>query len=273
MGKRCSSPFLFNSLNGVVPRNPLSLHNLVCIAFIIHGVLLCAGDIKINPGPTNTRAGASKDLSDDSNILQEIRTGLKALNSKMDKVLEEITEIKQRVDTLEMSNAELKLENTNLRKLIEDVTINADKSEAQNRRSNLIIHGIPDSKNETWEETESKLKTFLKQDLDIDADDVSFERVHRLPSYAEVRPVIAKLTRYKDKENVLRVWRKKDPKPDIRIAEDFTKRIRTIRTKLVPHMLKAREAGKRASLRYDKLVIDGKTFMYDTNSDEIKECT
>ena len=47
----------------------------------------------------------------------------------------------------------------------------------------------------------------------------------------------------------------------------YTDRVKTARRELGKHMIAARNNGKCASIRYDKLVIDNTVFRYDGEND------
>ena len=55
---------------------------------------------------------------------------------------------------------------------------------------------------------------------------------------------------------------------DIRIGEDFPDRVRKQRSLLYPFMKEALDSGKKASLRYDKLYVDGKIFRFDESKNQ-----
>ena len=84
---------------------------------------------------------------------------------------------------------------------------------SQSMRNNLVFGNIPEWKPETWEESESALRSFLHDKLKLANDLVSatciqFERVHRMGEYSRnnryPRKLIAKFASYKDKEDVRR---------------------------------------------------------------------
>ena len=54
------------------------------------------------------------------------------------------------------------------------------------------------------------------------------------------------------------------------IAEDLSQRVRGIRKALTPYLKTARNQGKRATMVYDHLLIEGKKFVLDKNK-ELKE--
>lgn len=58
-----------------------------------------------------------------------------------------------------------------------------DKLEVDSRGNNLRILGIEGSMNEPWKETESKVRNFVKPDLNMpEMENVEIERAHRMRS-------------------------------------------------------------------------------------------
>jgi hypothetical protein len=55
---------------------------------------------------------------------------------------------------------------------------------------------------------------------------------------------------------------------DVFVGEDFSKRVRDIRKKLTPHLKKAKEEGKKATIVYDYLLVDSKRYTVN-ESDEL----
>ena len=133
---------------------------------------------------------------------------------------------------------------------------------------------------ETWEETETKVRTYIKDELGIESENIQIERAHRPPGKYKPRPVIAKFSFYKDKNKILRKYKDKvktkrengtlrSDEETVRISEDFPENVRRIRKLLIPFMKDAIESGKRAYLRFDKLVIDGATYVYREETQDI----
>ena len=48
----------------------------------------------------------------------------------------------------------------------------------RSRQNNIRVNGIPENQNETWEETENKLKVLIKEELKIEKE-IVIERAHR----------------------------------------------------------------------------------------------
>jgi len=54
------------------------------------------------------------------------------------------------------------------------------------------------------------------------------------------------------------------------VREDYTERVQLHRRELTKTLIEARNQGKYALLRFDKLIIDGDTYMYNDTDDTIK---
>ncbi|XP_070554706.1 uncharacterized protein [Ptychodera flava] len=116
----------------------------------------------------------------------------------------------------------------------------------------------------------SKVRSLISEKLGIDGQCIEFDRVHRLASArSRPQPIIAKFNRYQQRKQVYEAAKVlKDT--EFKVTEDFTKRVRDIRRKLGHHLAAARAEGKRAFLSYDKLKIDGTTYIYDNACDDIR---
>ena len=89
--------------------------------------------------------------------------------------------------------------------------------EDRSRRNNLRIDGIVEDDNETWDESETKVRQIIRNDLDIeDADNIQIERAYRSGksngrdgSRNIKRTIIVRFLNYKDKEVILSKYRSK----------------------------------------------------------------
>ena len=143
-----------------------------------------------------------------------------------------------------------------LDKLEDRLRVQEDRS----RRNNLLFRGIEDAKGETWAESQSTILDFGAFFKLLDPKNPpEFDRVHRLGLFrqGQCRPIIARCTYYKEKVDLL--FKAKNLKgTPFSMAEDFSAETRDIRKELFPHLMEAREKGKKASFSTDKLKIDGK---------------
>ncbi|XP_070579019.1 uncharacterized protein [Ptychodera flava] len=178
--------------------------------------------------------------------MSEFREQLKQNTTKM-------TEMEANPSTfagLKTTLDELREENNQLKRANDDL-------ENRGRRNNLVFYGIEqDGTNESWDTSEKKVKSVLKNNLEI-TEDIEFERVHRItnaPLIRGARPIIAMFVKFKDKSNVLRNANKLK-NSNISISEDFSKRMRNIRSKLLMfrRSLLEENPALKTFIRYDKL--------------------
>ena len=135
--------------------------------------------------------------------------------------------------------------------------------ETYSRRDNLIFHGVHQDDKETCA---IKIKKLLRDSLQLDpqtVDDMCFQRCHRMPGKTKPTPIICRFANFNDRELV---WstRKKLKDTNLRISENFPDEIRNRRSALFPYMLAAIKADKKATLKYDKLLIEGQLYTVDS---------
>ena len=120
--------------------------------------------------------------------------------------------------------------------------------EDRSRRDNVIFWNLPEENYETNEMCEQKLKKELTQCFDeLKADNIHFERVHRLGKRQEGknRAVIAKMTYFKQKEYIMRNAKcLGKSKTKMTVCEDFSKETVDVRDKLF-------KAGKTAKQNFN----------------------
>ncbi|CAL9684648.1 unnamed protein product [Knipowitschia caucasica] len=137
-----------------------------------------------------------------------------------------------------------------------------DYIENQSRRNNIVITGLgPDRAEETWEQTEDKVKELITKNLKVEAP-VEIERAHRNGKFRaendRPRSIIVKLLRFKDKQLIMARARSLLKNTSIYINEDFSERVRKRRAELLPALKEARARGDYAVISYDRLVVKPK---------------
>ena len=200
---------------------------------------------------------------DEIKRVQEFKTSLEFSQGDIDCLKKELAELKSEMKTQLKSEGDLGERIRNVNESLVAETTRADYLEAQSRRSNLIFEGIrEESADESWAESEKKVKDLLEQKLGLSRD-IELERVHRIARKEDAagpirgspkpRAIIAKFIRFKDRSEVM-ANAKKLKGTNIYINEDFIDSVRKRRKELLPAMFEARKQGKIAFLRYDKLV-------------------
>ena len=267
-----------------------------------------SGDTEKNPGPrdnlrqsTLNMAGrsGSTDRSDSAATssshhspadegmaeptLKDVMQTLQCMHSKFDAIkddfkemkdcytslMAEMSELKNEVSDLKSANEELKKENGLLLSRLDEITRKTDDLEDRSKRNNLIIHGIPREKNEKWQDCEDLVREMIVDKLELSGE-LEFDRVHRLTSKDD-SPIVARCTFYKDKEAIMKA-KGKLKGSTVFIGHDFSRRVREVRKKLIPHLKTAKSQKKKATMVYDHLIVDGKKLGLDRDNN-LKEIT
>ena len=184
----------------------------------------------------------------------------------MNEMKESYNNLKTKVRNMKEVMSKPTEENNNLKTQLQDLARKTDDLECRSKRNNLIFYGIPRADNATSQDCEG-VRDLITDKLEL-ADDIEFDRVHRLSGKPN-SSVVARCSFYKHKELIMKE-RSKLKGSSIFIAKDFSPRVREIRKALTPHLKTARNQGKRETMIYDHLLIDGKKFILDKDN-ELKE--
>lgn len=249
-------------------------------------LLLLAGDVEENPGPTGTRAtaSASDEHCDLALALSELKSGqstllneMRALKTKLSKNDQILDTIQQRLSKIEQdcgSFVAIKTQVKGLETLAESqanqiaaLTSRVDEAEDRARRQNLIFYGLADADGETWAQSEKKVIDHCASHLQLTVETRDIERAHRLGTFCSERkrPVIVKFSHFKERERVL-VAGRRIKVPGISIAEDNSPSTRFSRKRLVDFGKSQNVAFK---LRYNKLIIGNDTYIFDSTSQKV----
>ena len=140
---------------------------------------------------------------------------------------------------------------------VKNLEAKTDDLENRSRRCNLCFDGVTEDTNESWSTTEKKIQDIITTKLNIQMDEFTIERAHRVGrrnATGKPRTIVAKFNSYKVKESILKS--KKGLKgTNVYVREDFSQKILAKRKELLPKMHEERRKGNIAFLRYDKLVV------------------
>ena len=136
-----------------------------------------------------------------------------------------------------------------------------------------MIIGLKESERESLADTEGKVTQLMVEVLEF-TQSIEMSGVRRIgrkiPGNDENRrhrPVMVTISQTRQRYDILEKARGSDKLSDmaVRICEDYSQEVRDTRKKLIPELVKAKNDGKRAHLRYDKLVIDSVTYKLGTD--------
>jgi chromosome segregation ATPase len=208
-----------------------------------------SNDIESNPGPeteTTTLAEMNKKLDKLDRILDR----LDDLDKKWQAVDRRVASLEEEVESTKatMENMETKLNKIDLvdgslknardelehaKQTIKSLQESMDEQEDRARRSNIIFDGVVGSPTEKWEEAERKVREVIREKLELEDDDIEFDRVHRIqngPKTNNSVPIIAKFNKFKDKQTVMSKMEKLK-KTGIYMHDDYCKNTRLLQNK------------------------------------------
>ena len=157
-----------------------------------------------------------------------------------------------------------------LESMIESYEKSAVMQESYDKRLNILIHGIKEDNDSSWEKhdtTVTKFQEFLKKGLKIDdPEDIEFVDIHRLPQYLVKkndwpfsRPIIVKLLTMHDKHLIFKsvkhlqsfnnVQKNEDQSvPYVYVTEHLPKKFQDQRKQLLPIFNDVRKNKKKSLL-------------------------
>ena len=203
---------------------------------------------------------------------------MKATTLRVDNLVKEVAELKY---SLEYSQKDIASQQTVLDKnIVEIQSITGELSnvkmsldaycnkttdlENRSRRNNIRIIGIPEKRNETWEESEVMVKAALTEKLVL-AQEPRIERAHRVGKPTQLngsaretpRHIVCRLYDWKEKQSILKQARIIKPS-GLYVHEDVAEATMAKRREQMPRLRQAKQEGKIAYFVLDKLVIKDK---------------
>ena len=86
---------------------------------------------------------------------------------------------------------ELRSDNQELKTQVTDLESKVAYLEGQSKRNNLMFHGIPESRDETWDDCEKAVRKILDRNLEMpnasDDSEVPIERAHCVGNTREIK--------------------------------------------------------------------------------------
>ncbi|XP_050715616.1 uncharacterized protein LOC126998200 [Eriocheir sinensis] len=143
--------------------------------------------------------------------------------------------------------------------------------EDYSRRSNVRISGMEErGATETWEQTAAAVTSLLEEKMQLPG--LVLERAHRVGVRrdARPRPIVARFSRYCDREAVMRNS-KKLRGTNIFVNDDLCAASQAVKNAQMPLLKQARAQGKVAFFRHTKLIIKDKTS--DVGVDRMRQST
>lgn len=194
------------------------------------------GDVSSNLLETEQRLNA--------NINEVEKRVIACVDAKFD-------EVNSRCDDLEMKVQQLQHESNKKSDQIKAL-------EMKINIHNILLFNFKDSERDE-DELLGCVISLCKNTLKVNVDNSDFEAVYRMGKKQEKkdRPVMVKLFSVKTKNDIIKA-RSTLKGTKIVISEDFPKEINDKRKELYPAMMAAKQQNKKAFIKVDKLMVDGK---------------
>ena len=106
-----------------------------------------------------------------------------SVNTRIDNLMKDVQSVKSSLEFTQAQVEELITSDLRVKEVkvqIEDLGNKLDDLENRSRRNNLRFEGIPESPNETWGESESKIKHLISSQMPEVGNDFVIERAHRV---------------------------------------------------------------------------------------------
>lgn len=190
-------------------------------------------------------------------VEKKVKEKTTELNDRLDHVVYENAEMKERLDKLEK---ELKEEKEKTKSAVEESNYNQQYS----RKNNVKVMGVADLINETETRLTAKVLSLIKEQTDVDIEPSEIMAIHRIPSKNSPKPVLIKFINNSVKTRLMK-HRKVMKQNGHKLVDDVTKKNTQLITRLLQHE-KIDSAWYFNGFIYGKTA-DGKRYRFDLYSD------
>ena len=206
-----------------------------------------------------------KTIMEANEVLQKVKTERAEKDKVTNEIIQTVTRTKtdlkrheRTIDTLSRSLESVRRDRDTLQEKVVDL-------QCRSMKMNLVFTGL--GKEPPREETEAKLRQFLKIELDIN-DDFPLANVHRFGRFYrwKPRPIVARFVYQRDLDLVLDNAYQLKGSP-FGVRQQFPAAIEDRRRELYPVLRHYRAEGANVKLARDRLYIDGKLYEPDDESD------
>lgn len=208
-------------------------------------------------------------------LVKEINEKLNKMEERDQRVEEGNGRIERKLDNIQIELIALKKENEERKRENEKLEGEIRKQnekiillEKELRKRNLIIFGIEEMENEDYQIQQAKVQEVFDKTGAQAATANDIIDIRRLGKKTgnSTRPMMVELSSGNKKMEILRLS-KNLKNTGWSINEDFPKEIQAQRKELLEQMKKARNEGHKATVKYNKLIVDGKDYSVESAKD------
>lgn len=271
---------------GLIPSICIRTMVLTKSVLLTAWLLLAISGVERNPGPANTvnsgttseipqghqggrpkstnMAFATVPLSDPS---FDIVAHMKAMSTDISTIKVDISDLKKEMNT-RFEKVEVRTDK--LEKSVEDLDSQVLDLKMKLLEDNLIFKGIQEAANETDDDTETKVRNFITEDLNLKGESMEFKKIYRQGKKVGTRAILVKFASSKDRQAVFDTARQiTDLKS--RIKRDLPKEVREARRALAPLYEDAQRQNFSPKIVCNKMFVNGKTFRVDKITHQVVE--
>ena len=183
--------------------------------------------------------------------VSDFKTSLNFFSSEIEDIKANSQQANDKIARAETELEKLKVDNVEMKKNIIDL-------KSRSMRDNSVFYNIQEKEEEN---ATDEIFQFLEKELQIEKpkEKIKIDRAHRMGRKManKTRPIVAKFNYHQDKEGIRKqAYLLKGKR--FGISEQFPKEITEERKRLLPLYKQAKQEGKRAVLKYDKLIVEGR---------------
>ena len=214
-----------------------------------------------------------EDLNEKLNFLLDLESERKAERRALNKNFEDLFDLMLREKEERKAETEkLKEEINNMKNEMRKYQEKLEELENRGRRTNLVFKGIEEKKEESWIETEEMLMSVFEKHFQYKPK--ALGQAQRVGQYRQnskyPRVILARFEKESERKMILDS-KFKLKNTNIYVEEDFSKEVRDIRRVLWKEAVEERKKGKRATVRYKTLIVDGEEFKWNKEKKQLEK--
>lgn len=177
---------------------------------------------------------------------------------------EELRRLKDENETLKKENEKIKEESVQTKKVLVDLQTRIEFLEKEKRRNNLIISGLK-IETEKTEERKAEINGFMRRELNVGVSIKTVAKLGEKTYLIALENTEEKLAIMKNKNKLRHMKGNK-----VYINNDQTIQEREIQKFIRDRAREERQRGKSVIVKYQRLIIDGKQWKWNTNRDALE---
>lgn len=186
------------------------------------------------------------------------------LDQRVTSNTDNVTRLGEKVDSTEFDLGKTREELETLRTQNQNLKDTLVDMQSKSMINHLIIGGLDEAENETAEVTEKAVRAFMYEDLKLAQEkvtEIKFDRVQRTGTRLQNRPrkILAVFSDTRDKTYV-KSFRRNLETTNKFMHDQYPPEVVAYRKKLVPFLKLAKDDGKDAYIKYNKLIVDGRIY-------------